>query len=394
MLSGQGKPTLSSGNTQVSAFPNAPSNFNLQSNSSPLATTNGHQGLLLRFAQNRSASIFNSPPYPNSSSPANLPPQTTSLLFQPTTEPILQQLPALPPLFTQQPMSSFPITTPSSQQLNGFQSITIGAPSFGAQPISQQSNPQQSTVQPATPLQKSPLFSFQRPALVSSGQKSTAQTLQARLMTNRARQKNGKHLVMDLDETLVHTFDPKDNFLDFAEELTEEQKSRVYVLNFPKGEVLWGYVRPYAEDFLRVAFEEFDSVGVWSAGTSYYVNLIVQILFKDQQPAYVMSRDECNELVLKKEPMPCRFKPLEILYHRHPDHNEANTVIVDDRHDICSLNCMNNIRIPEYLLNNTSYPTLIEDITLLVLADWFQSNEFRSAPDIRKIKGRSPFKIE
>jgi hypothetical protein len=347
---------------------------------SGLPQTPGRPTLLARFtgvpAQNPQAAIpTNTQPAPVGQLPMlsqNIPPPT---------------LPAL----QSNSITSQSGTLPSQGQtpLFGFQSVTIGSQSTVSTPNFLPNSQE-------TPGQRSPVFSPQpgAPLLPSQPALSTAQRIQDRLIANRARQKNGKHLVMDLDETLVHTFDPKDNFEAFAEDLTDEQRSRIYVLRFPSGESLWGYVRPYAEDFLRVAFEEFDTVGVWSAGTSYYVNLIVQILFKDQQPAYVMSRDQCNELVLKKEPMPCRFKPLEILYHRYPDHNEANTVIVDDRHDICSLNCMNNIRIPEYLLNHTSYPTLVDDVTLLILAEWFQSPEFRSAPDVRKIKGRSPFKIE
>jgi len=205
--------------------------------------------------------------------------------------------------------------------------------------------------------------------------------------------KNGKHLILDLDETLVHTFDITDDFQAFSDDLSDEQKQRVYVLKFPGGETLVGYIRPHAEEFLKTAFEEFETVGVWSAGTEYYVNLIVGLLFTDQKPLFVMSRDQCNELIVGKETTPCRYKPLEVVYHHYPDHNESNTVIVDDRHDICSLNCMNNIRIPEFQINSRTYYDLVDDSTLLTLAKWFQSEEFRKARDVRSIKSRSPFKI-
>lgn len=205
--------------------------------------------------------------------------------------------------------------------------------------------------------------------------------------------KNGKHLVLDLDETLVHTFDDKDGLADFVNYLTPEQRKRIYMIEFPGGESMWGYIRPYAEEFLRVAFNEFESVGVWSAGTQYYVANIVQVVFKDQSPKFVMSRNQCNELKIKNEEVPCRYKPLEVIYSMHADHTSKNTVIVDDRHDICELNCMNNIRIPEFNMNNFNNPAMVNDITLLTLAKWFQDPQFRDAKDVREVKSRSPFKI-
>lgn len=241
------------------------------------------------------------------------------------------------------------------------------------------------------PINPSPILAPQGEIPLSSDK--VAAQLQAKLIQNRATKKNGKHLVLDLDETLVHTFDPKDGFLNFGSLLTDEQQKRIYVLNFPDGTRFVGYIRPYTEDFLRVAFEEFESVGVWSAGTNHYVNLVVQTLFKNQQPTFVMSREQCNELIIGKEDQACRYKPLEIIYHRFPDHNEANTTIVDDRGDICALNCMNNIRVPEYMMTEYTYPVMVGDITLLTLANWFQSPEFRNAKDVRLIKARSPFKL-
>jgi len=206
-------------------------------------------------------------------------------------------------------------------------------------------------------------------------------------------QKNGKHLVLDLDETLIHTFTESDNYPNFANELNAEQASRVHILKFMANETLHTYVRPYVEDFLRVAFDEFETVGVWSAGTREYVNLIVNILFKDQKPHFVMSRDQCNEVKLRDETYPCRFKPLDVIYRRYPSHNSMNTVIVDDRDDICEFNCLNNIRVPEFVMDNGNYDYLIKDTSLLLLAEWFQKPAFRNAKDVRVVKSGSPFKL-
>lgn len=208
------------------------------------------------------------------------------------------------------------------------------------------------------------------------------------------RPKNGKHLILDLDETLVHTFENEAEALEFANEMSEAEQTRFYAIDFPDGTTLYGYIRPYVETFLNVAFNEFDSVGVWSAGTEFYVNAIVNIVFKNSRPQlrFVLSRNACNEIKIDHTE-PCRFKPLSVIYHMFPDHNDRNTVIVDDRKDICSLNCMNNIQVPEFVINATNAEIFFGDETLLTLAKWFMTDLFRNSPDVRLVKSKSPFKI-
>lgn len=231
------------------------------------------------------------------------------------------------------------------------------------------------------------------PAITPVNNRYTSSSSQA-LPYKPTLKKNGKHLILDLDETLVHTFGPEDQFMNFIEFLSEDQKKRLYSMKFPEGDILFGYIRPYAEDFLRVAFAEFESVGVWSAGTKYYVEKVVELIFKEQQPVFVLSRDQCNELKISDETEPCRYKPLDVIYHRYPDHNEKNTVIVDDRHDVCALNCMNNIRVPEFDLNSRNYQTRLKDRTLDILTRWIQTDEFRNNNNVPMIKGKSPFRID
>jgi hypothetical protein len=204
--------------------------------------------------------------------------------------------------------------------------------------------------------------------------------------------KNGKKLVLDLDETLVHTFAPKDNFSSFVEDLTDDQRKRVYALEFPGGETLFGYLRPGVENLIKTAFEEFESVGIWSAGTEFYVHEVVKLLFKDYPPLFIMTRNDCNELKTNRNDLPCRYKPLEIIYKKYPEHNESNTLIVDDRGDICKFNCLNNIQIPEFNLtsDNTS---LLNDNSLDILGQWMTTDDFRKTEDVRTLKAKSPFKI-
>jgi len=208
-------------------------------------------------------------------------------------------------------------------------------------------------------------------------------------------QKNGKHLVLDLDETLVHTFEDMNAAGEFSEmiEGDEAKMANFYSIDFESGDTMFGYIRPFADYFLDVAFNEFESVGVWSAGTKFYVETIVKIVFKGRPLRFVMSRNDCDELRVKTEEIPCRFKPLANIYKNHPDHTPSNTLIVDDRHDVCQLNCINNIVIPEFQITAGNAPILFRDQTLLILAEWFQTDRFRNTPDVRTLKSFSPFRI-
>jgi len=241
------------------------------------------------------------------------------------------------------------------------------------------------------------LSSFQLPFTVTiknSVKGSKEITENRRQSSENNKPKNGKRLILDLDETLVHSFAPKDNLLSFAEDLTDEQRRRVYALDFPGGETLFGYIRPGAENLINTAFNEFESVGIWSAGTEFYVHEVVKLLFKDEPPLFIMTRNDCNELKINRNDMACRYKPLEIIYKKYPGHNESNTLIVDDRSDIAKLNCLNVIQIPEFNLTSNNSMTLLNDNSLDILSSWFQTNDFRNTTDVRTLKAKSPFKIQ
>jgi len=94
-------------------------------------------------------------------------------------------------------------------------------------------------------------------------------------------------LVLDLDETLISTHydyeveaDP-----DFTVSLGEECMGRVYK-------------RPYVEDFLEFAFENFD-VAVWTAAISEYAKVIVDNCFTEEQRQklrFIWTREHCTSV--------------------------------------------------------------------------------------------------
>lgn len=221
-----------------------------------------------------------------------------------------------------------------------------------------------------------------------------ANLMTQRLLSNAPRRKNGKHLVLDLDETLVHTFESGVELDKFVEGL--ENKNRLRNFTLPGlSNTFWTYVRPHVETFLKGVFEEFDTVGVWSAGAYDYVHAIVAMIFpKDLKPAYIMTRNDCNEMRFVPGESVCRFKPLENVYQRMKKWglNERNTIIVDDRKDICAINCLNNVQIPAFYMNSENYEEAEEDASLLILLKWFKSQTFRNSKDVTYLKGKSPFR--
>lgn len=205
-----------------------------------------------------------------------------------------------------------------------------------------------------------------------------------------------KHLVIDMDETLTHTFDGYDNYPAIEDELTEETRKTVYSMRFSDGTVMHTMRRPNLDAFMTSAFETFASVSVWSAGTSFYVHKTLDNIIPKWKPKLriILTREDCNSIKLDYDNSLCRFKPLDIMFKKFPDMNEENTLILDDRHDVCGLNCMNNILIPRWIPNAITWSRdLKEDQTLLKLSRWFRTDVFRTTQNVQKLKRFSPFPI-
>ena len=90
-------------------------------------------------------------------------------------------------------------------------------------------------------------------------------------------------IVLDVDHTLVSTFDDMDAYNSTLAKLTPEERARVYTLrirdpNF--GMVpMWGLFRPQVFEFLTFCQNYFSQVMIWSAGQPFYVNAMVELLF-------------------------------------------------------------------------------------------------------------------
>lgn len=207
-------------------------------------------------------------------------------------------------------------------------------------------------------------------------------------------------LVLDLDETLVHSFDGYDeegiHSLDKYAALGLENdpgladiKSRIYHLQLndinPDGTIyhLWGVCRPHLREFLIFCFSYFRVVTVWSAGQKKYVDSIVDFIFRDiGYPQIVYSREKCvDQAGILQKPLLKMIKA-----EKSSGLALSNTFALDDRQSTFDpVNKYNGILIPIYQPFISLESLRENDVSLLQLMMWLLSDEVMYVDDIRNL---------
>lgn len=85
------------------------------------------------------------------------------------------------------------------------------------------------------------------------------------------------HLILDLDETLIHSSISSPPDQNTLQKMDPETRIRIKTF-VDNGDTIWFIMRPYLTDFLRWAYKTFQSVIIWSAGADSYVKAIAKIL--------------------------------------------------------------------------------------------------------------------
>jgi hypothetical protein len=211
-----------------------------------------------------------------------------------------------------------------------------------------------------------------------------------------------KCLVLDLDETLVHTLEKVEwikKLKIYSDPNAYTLRNRTYKLRLEdivdeKGEgvisELAGILRPHLREFVIFAFFYFKVVCVWSAGKQKYVHEIARIIFGDiSHPNLIFSFNECKEGPKGIE------KPLEYIFNVPgliEYMNLKNTFIIDDRIDCFVANPNNGIVIPAYDPVFTVKGLQVEDNALVQLMIWFLQPEVIYSRDIRNLDKTNIFK--
>lgn len=96
--------------------------------------------------------------------------------------------------------------------------------------------------------------------------------------------RNPKCIVLDLDETLIHS----------KAGTWSKKGSKVPIHNINIEGDAWTVIeRPHLKDFINFIHEYFDLVIVWSAGTFEYVHAICKLIFPYYDECIIYTRDDC-----------------------------------------------------------------------------------------------------
>lgn len=217
---------------------------------------------------------------------------------------------------------------------------------------------------------------------------------------SKSRSLTNRHLVLDLDSTLIHSsveMDVYENMHLYSDTRSIPLRSRLYRFDLVDamdvvpgtGSVMpmWGVFRPHVFEFLQFASVYFEKVHIWSAGQYKYVHNIKAVLFPkpDFQPDVVLTHDDCE----MSSTMVC--KPLSKLYGMGVGANETNTLALDDRDDTFSKNPYNGIQIEPYEPGESKEEIMDDDDTLQKLMCWLSLPEVMRESDVRYLDKRYIF---
>jgi hypothetical protein len=221
--------------------------------------------------------------------------------------------------------------------------------------------------------------------------------------------RTNKCIVLDLDETLVHSNYDINN-LKKLNIMTDpdliDLRQRIYQIcmddvTTDKGSgiktVMWGLVRPHAREFLLYCFAYFKCVIVWSAGKRKYVDTIVDYLFKDmRRPIVVYSYDECEKLSNNMLVKPFS-KMIKNVSGLDKYMNLSNSFMIDDRDTVYrgyeGDNPYNGIQIPPYKPDFNIQSMRADDIALKQLMIWLNQSEVMNSSDVRTLDKSKIFSI-
>lgn len=216
---------------------------------------------------------------------------------------------------------------------------------------------QQKTVQPGTKgIQQSTqnVKVLPKPYDLSRSTLQKTGILKSRLASNRnmpdtpqkklnTSQSGKKTIVLDLDETLVHS-----EIGSSISPAIAKGADFHFQLN---GEQYYVFKRPGLDAFLNFIFQNFDYVGFWTVGMACYAkNILKNILTLPQaqqnKMVFVFTRNKCHR------DDKGYFKPLTTVWNFSKKFTPTNTIMIDNTPAVMRNNPQNGIVCPNYDLTN------------------------------------------
>ena len=215
---------------------------------------------------------------------------------------------------------------------------------------------------------------------------------QLTLIKRIARPQNGRILLLDIDETLVHSFTQLDQYQKL---ITEERKFYLenrpsfYRLRIPildnDGNInmfdFWGILRPYLDYFLKAAFENFQLVGIFTAGGESYAREMEKILFGRVgiKPDFIFHK---KDLSINGK---AYHKPIVRTLSKIGINTDTKKVLlIDDRIENFIEEPENCLLVPHF--NPANIKNFVHDQSLKKIADFFYTSEFADTEDLSEIE--------
>lgn len=205
-----------------------------------------------------------------------------------------------------------------------------------------------------------------------------------------------KCLVLDIDNTLLKTYDDEDlsklGIMTNPKQLKIRNRIYHFEIDYPGYEdtrFMWGITRPHLTEFLIFCISYFKLVCIWSAGDRPYVEGVIGKIFKDlKRPHVIYVRDDCEDpdgKVLKD--LSKMMKDPVTLGYMTP----MNTLTIDDNVFAIRKNINNAIEIPFYSpeiskdVNETIRELGKNDPSLLQIIRWLSLDHVKNSRDVRKL---------
>ena len=212
----------------------------------------------------------------------------------------------------------------------------------------------------------------------------------------RSKPLTNKCIILDLDETLVHSSEDYEDFNKlglFSDPNLFNIRRRFYsfpLASYDQPSTIWGVTRPRLEEFIPFCYDYFAKVCVWSAGSPDYVDKIVKRIFPPgYEPHLIYHRNHCHysrdgEI----------FKPLDKMIRDSKLDKimkPENTFFVDDRSLAFIKNPSNGIVIPAYSPKSNIDELDQDDTCLDDLMTWLRRPEVMNSSDVRLLNKEGIF---
>ena len=209
-------------------------------------------------------------------------------------------------------------------------------------------------------------------------------------------------LILDLDETLLHTFSDMPDLAKLDNLSRPDQadmRQRLYTIGlqdavYDRGvgdySEMWGIRRHHLEEFLKFARGYFKEVIVWTAGRREYADNIVNSIFRGlSRPRVIYNYDDC--VLMKHRGDGYYTKPISKMIEQEQRLADLgmslkNTFIIDDRKTTFLPNTKNGIQIPAYSPKPTEKSIRREDNNLIKVANWFMRTDVINSNDVRDLR--------